>query len=227
METPVQDLDNRPYHDIETPQWNNWMPANGPNLPGSEEKNASFDESTNATPGMVFKEINLNEKRNQANTESAAHEDSKNIFSQNYFNDNDIKIDSSMASLRKTTSYSMLQSNKENVTNQKVETDTFENHENRDPLEPKGYKSFPKKKVSKSKQPKPTKDLFGTTGEIPEKPSRQKRKSQSRKSKPNGSTHKETDSNLKPKIRNSSKDKIAEKKVAPRAKSPNMARLEE
>jgi hypothetical protein len=227
METPVQDLDNRPYHDIETPQWNNLMPANGPNLPGTEEKKACFDESTNAALGMVFKEINLNEKRNQANFGSTANEDSKNIFSQNYFNDNDIKIDSSRASLRKTTSYSMLESNKENVTHQKVETETFENHENSDPLEPKGYNRFPKNKGSKSKQPKPTKDLYGTSEKISEKSSRKKSKSQSRQTKPKGSSKKETDSNLKPKIPNSSRDKIPEKKVASRAKSPNMARLEQ
>jgi hypothetical protein len=176
---------------------------------------------------MVFKEINLNEKRNQANFGSTANEDSKNIFSQNYFNDNDIKIDSSRASLRKTTSYSMLESNKENVTHQKVETDTFENHQNSDLLEPKGYNGFPKKKGSKSKQPKPTKDCFCTSEKNSEKSSRQKSKSQSRQSKPKGSSKKETDSNLKPKIRNSSKDKIPEKKVVRRAKSPNMARLEQ
>ena len=64
METPIQDLDNKQYHNIETPQWN---------VAGCDSSNKKCTTMLN-----ILKEHNS---------------ENDNMFSQNYFKVNEIKID--------------------------------------------------------------------------------------------------------------------------------------
>lgn len=98
METPIQDLENKQYHNIETPQWN---------VVGYESSNKKCP-----TGLLILKEHS---------------QDNDNIFSQNYFKVNEIKIDccknndnqneNNQKKIKNTNSYRKIDENKENLIN--------------------------------------------------------------------------------------------------------------